>query len=192
MNTDEKNKIQQDDISVEELQLQIKNLSEGLTKEREKAEDYLSRLRYLQADFDNYQKRMLKQSEDIVKYAAEKLIVRLLDIFDDLERAINVGKEIQDKESLLHGINLIFQEFNKILEKEGLRKIECIGMNFNPNEHEAVEKIESEKYPDNIIFEECRKGYTLRGKVIRPSTVKVVKNTSESNKDNKGGKEEKN
>jgi molecular chaperone GrpE len=192
LNIDEKNKVQPDKITVEELHLQIKNLSEGLIKEREKAEDYLSRLRYLQADFDNYQKRMLKQSEDIVKYAAEKLIVRLLDILDDLERAINVGKEIQDKESLLHGINLIFQEFNKILEKEGLRTIDCVGMNFNPNEHEAVEKIESEKHPDNTIIEECRKGYTLRGKVIRPSTVKVVKNTSENNKNNKGEKEEKN
>ena len=108
MKSDDEKKPKEDDKSLKELKIQIENLSEDLIKEREKSEDYLNRLKYLQADFDNYQKRLHKQTEDIVKYAAEKLIVRLLDILDDLERAINVGKEIQDKEDLLHGINLIF------------------------------------------------------------------------------------
>ena len=175
MDSNSEDKSAQEKVDVEKLQSEIGELKEALTKERKTSEDYLNRLKYLQADLDNFQKRMLKEKEDIVKYASEKLIIRLLDILDDLERAINIGKDVEDKEALIAGINVVFKELNNILEKEGLRKIDSIGKNFNPNEHESLSRIETEKYPDDIVVEELRRGYTLKGKVIRPSMVKVAK-----------------
>jgi len=176
MNSDSKNNVDVDNDILEQIKLENKQLQENLINEQKRSEEYLNRLKYLQADFDNYRKKILKDMEDFVKHASEKLIYKLLDILDDLGKAIKIGTEVQDKKDLLNGITLVFEELKKILEKEGLKEIDSAGVKFNPNEHEAVKQIETNEYQDNIIIEELRKGYTFKGKVIRPSLVKVAKN----------------
>ncbi len=141
-----------------------------------KADDYLNRLKYLKADFENYKKRKDKEIENVLKWGNERLIVRLLNIIDDLERAINIGKQANTKEELIGGIEMILKDFHKVLKEEGLSKIEAKGKPFDPNRHEAVMRIETDEYPDNIIIDELRTGYLLDGRVIRPSSVKVASN----------------
>lgn len=156
------------------LENELEELRKALKEEHDRAEDYLNKLKYLQADFENFQKRVNREMLDLVRYGNERLIVNLLNIIDDLERAIKSSKETDSKESLIEGIEMILKELKEILKKEGLEEIESVGKNFDPNLHEAVAHVQAEDYSTNIIIEEIRKGYLLNGRLIRPSMVKVA------------------
>lgn len=160
------------------LESEIKELKEALEEERRKAEDYLTRLKYLQADFENYQKRVKREIEEAVRLGIEKLILKLLNVLDNLELALKVGKETDNKEALVRGVELTLNGLKEALKEEGLVGIEALGKPFDPNLHEAVEQIQTNNPPDNIVVEELRKGYILKGRVIRPSMVKVARLTS--------------
>ncbi|MGQ9718332.1 MAG: nucleotide exchange factor GrpE [Nitrososphaerales archaeon] len=163
------------------LENEIDKLRKALEEEHNRAEEYLNRLKYLQADFENFQKRANREILDLVKYGNERLIIKLLSVIDDLERAIKSGKESDGKEALLNGIGIILKELVDILKKEGLDKIDAIGKSFDPNLHEAIEYIETKDCPENTIVEEIRNGYLLNGRLIRPSMVKVAIRKGENN-----------
>jgi molecular chaperone GrpE len=156
------------------LENELEELRKALKEERDRAEDYLNKLKYLQADFENYQKRINKQMLDLVKYGNERLIVELLNIVDDLERTIKSSKETDNKESLMKGVGMVLKNLKEILRKEGLEEIEAVGKNFDPNLHEAIAHVQTDDYPTNTVIEEIRKGYLLNGRLIRPSMVKVA------------------
>ena len=147
-------------------------LKEALEREKERAEGYLNRLRYLQAGFENYQKR---EQEELVKRGSKKLIVKLLSVLDDLERAIEAGNSSSDKEALVSGVEMVLKELQATLAQEGLSQIEAVGKPLNPEFHEAIAAAETDQHPENIIVRVLRKGYSLNGKVIRPSIVEVAK-----------------
>lgn len=170
------------------LQGEIEKLTNALKEEKEKAEEYLNRLKYLQADFINYQKKTKKELEEATKLGSERLIVRLLDVMDDLERALEVAEKTEQNSSLVKGVAMVLKEFRDILRQEGVTTIEATGKPFNPNLHEAVMQVESAELEDNTIVEELRKGYLFSEKVIRPSMVKVVKSQPkfEDKKENLG------
>lgn len=134
---------------------------------KKKEPDYLTQLKYLQADFENYKKAIEKEKQQFINFANEKLIKELLTILDDFERAL---KTIKDKEHK-QGLNLLYQNFLKILENQGLKKIESLNKEFDPYYHEAILKEKSNK--DDIVLEEIQKGYLLNSKVIRHTKVKV-------------------
>ncbi|MHC1567584.1 MAG: nucleotide exchange factor GrpE [Candidatus Syntropharchaeia archaeon] len=163
-----------DDLEI--LENEIREKSKLLGKEDEKAKEYLSRLQYLQADFENYKKRMEKEKKEIVESATENLIIKLLDIMDNFQRAIDSAKNTKDWDALMKGIEMVFAQFRNVLEKEGVREIEAVGCEFDPYKHEAVGYVSSEDEEEGTIVEELRKGYMLHSKVIRPSLVKVIKN----------------
>lgn len=133
------------------------------------AEELLSRLKYLQADFDNYRKSFEREREQIIKLANESLISELLVVIDDFERALSIMKDGKDKE----GMKMIYNNLIKILERRGLKPIETAGKKFDPNFHEVVCKEPSCK-DDGLILEELQKGYMLKSTVIRPSKVKIA------------------
>jgi molecular chaperone GrpE len=160
---------------IKNLKREVEELKKALEEERKKAEDYLIRLKYLQADFENYQKRVKKEIEEAVRFEVEKLILKLLNVLDNLELALKIGRETNNKEALVKGVELTLNGLKEALKEEGLVGIEALGKPFDPNLHEAVEQIQTSNPPDNIVVEELRKGYILRGKVIRPSMVKVAK-----------------
>jgi len=161
------------------IENELEELRKALKEERDRAEDYLNRLKYLQADFENFQKRANREMLELVKYGNERLIVKLLNVVDDLERAIKSGKETNSKEALMDGVELILKELKEILRKEGLEEINAIGKSFDPNLHEAVAHVQTKDHPDNTVIEEIRKGYLLNGRLIRPSIVKVALSLSE-------------
>jgi len=113
---------------------------------------------------------------ELVKYGNEQLISKLLDVVDNLERAVISGKEVKEKEALLDGVEIVLKDLKETLKKEGLEEIGAVGEVFNPNLHDAVDKIETNDYPSNTIVKEIRKGYLFNGKLIRPSKVKVALN----------------
>ena len=172
------------------LQDEIERLTKALKEEKEKAEEYLNRLKYLQADFINYQKKIKKELEEAAKLGSERLIIRLLDVMDDLERAIEVAEKTEKNSSLVKGVEMVLKEFQDILKHEGVTGIEATGKPFNPNLHEAVVHVESAELEENTIVEELRKGYLFNEKVIRPSMVKIAK--SQPKFENKKENSEKN
>jgi len=160
-------------------------LKEALEREKERAEEYLNRLKYLQADFQNYQRRVEREREELVKRGNEELILKLLSVVDDLERAVEAGKSLSDKEVLVSGVEMVLKQFQAALAEEGLSQIEAVGKPLDPELHEAVATVETNHYPENIIVRVLRKGYSLNGKVIRPSMVEVAKKPTVSTQDEK-------
>ena len=149
----------------------VETLSKEFEKEQVKSRSYLNRLTYLQADFENYKKRVKKEIDESLHYGNRRLILELLPVLDELECAVKVGKKSVDQ-AFLKGVEMTLQKFLAILKKEGLSEIETIGKPFDTNRHEAVNRI-SVKGKDGIVIEEVRKGFMLRDMIMRPSLVMV-------------------
>jgi molecular chaperone GrpE len=140
-------------------------------QEKQRAEEYYASLQRLKAEFDNFRKRTQKEKEDLAKYGAERLLVRLLPVLDNLERALNTAAQVPEN-SLQTGVEMIYRLLQKVLEEEGLEPIPAVGCAFDPNLHEALLS-EASEAEENSILAELEKGYYLKGRVIRPSRVKV-------------------
>ena len=141
----------------------------------EKNKELEDRFLRLAAEFDNYKKRVARQFDDILKNANEKVILQVLEVADNFERALEAASNSADFESLHSGTELIYQHLLDVLEKEGVEPIRAVGEKFDPALHEAVMQIESDDYPEGIIAQEMTKGYKLKGRVIRFSKVVVSK-----------------
>ena len=152
----------------------LKNLEEALSAEEAKSKEYLDRLKYLQADFENYRRRVEKEFQELIQRGNEKLIVGLLNVMDDLEKAIEASKKTENMSAFLEGVEMIYKKLCSILEQEGLTKLEAVGKPFDPNMHEVLVKVPTKDYGDGIVIEEVRKGFMFKGKVVRPSIVKVA------------------
>ena len=160
---------------------EIAQLRRELDEARKLAEERLTRLQYLQADFDNYRKSLEREREQVIQHAGETLVRDLLPVLDDLERALPSLSQEKNRE----GFGLFSRKLHKILENHGLRSIESHGKRFDPNFHEAIAKEESDK-DEGTILEEYQRGYLLRSKVIRPSRVKIAEHTGECKEENHG------
>lgn len=137
-------------------------------------EEYKSKFVRLNAEFQNYKRRVEKEKSDIYSFGSEKIIGDILPILDNLERALESSKEEKTEgSSLRDGIQMIYKQFLDTLKKHGVEAIECVGEEFDPNFHHAVMQEENEESEENTVIEEFQKGYTLNSKVIRPSMVKV-------------------
>lgn len=127
------------------------------------------------AEFENYRKRAQRERQDLIKRANEQLILQLLSVMDNMERALAAADKKHDYVSLAKGVELIYNEFQAILNAQGLRRIESAGKMFDPHYHEAVGTETKEELEDNQIVDVLREGYLLRDKVIRPAMVRVNK-----------------
>ena len=153
---------------VDEPQI-VEEVKDPLKEAQDQAQQYLDIARRLQADFDNYRKRSQREVEDFKKYAASNLVGEMLTIVDDLDRALGIAGEETD---FVIGIKGVRTNLMKVLESNGLKEIPTDGM-FDPNMHEALCVVDGDE--DNTIAETYLKGYTLNGRVLRYSKVKVVK-----------------
>ncbi|WP_241558816.1 nucleotide exchange factor GrpE [Oceanobacillus halophilus] len=141
--------------------------------QKEKDETY-QRLVRLQAEFDNYKKRTLKEREADRKYKSQDLVNELLPAIDNFERALQV--EVTDEtKNLFDGITMVYRQLLDALQSQGVEIIESEGKEFDPNIHHAVMQVEDESIDSNTVVEELQKGYMLKDRVIRPSMVKVNK-----------------
>ena len=149
----------------------LARLEKTLEDERKRNEEYLTSLRYLQADFENYRKRVDREIRELEEFSTLGLVRKLIPVLDDLDLAVATAGKAEDK-GILEGVKMVQKNLNSALEGEGLHRIKAVGEPFNPSSHEAVDKVQGNASSDKVI-EEMRKGYTFKGKVLRPSAVKV-------------------
>jgi len=151
------------------------------------SKEYLEYLKRLQADFENYKKQQEKKKKEFIEFANEKLLNNLLPVVDNLEKALDSIKNENNLETIKQGINNILKDFHNILMREGVHPIKALDQKFDPYKHEAVMSFETDKYPEDTVTEELRKGYYIKSKVLRPAMVKVAiltkqkKNTEKEN-----------
>jgi molecular chaperone GrpE len=169
----------------EEQKEQPPSLEQQLDTEKRRSEDYLTRLKYLQADFENLKKRYDRQLEEVKNYCTERLVIQLLDVVDELEMAVKTGQSANSAQTLVEGVQMTLKKLRKVLEQEGVSPIECTeGKVFDPSRHHAIATVERDDVKECVVVEEVRKGYIMKDKVIRPSIVKVAVNPSKSQEEN--------
>jgi len=135
----------------------------------------------LAADFENFRRRQDSEKENLLKFGAENLLLDILPVIDNFDRAIDVSKKAKDMDSLLTGIELIKRQLIESMYKNGLEVIQALDTPFDPNFHESVQKIVDDTKEDQTVIHEVQKGYTLFGKVIRPTTVVISATSEEEN-----------
>jgi molecular chaperone GrpE len=157
----------------------VESLRQALAQEKEKAEANLAGWQRTQADFINYKRRIEQEKADLGKYANSELMLKLLPVLDDLERALAATPPRQAKLSWVEGVRLIERKLRTTLDGEGLSQIKALGEPFDPRFHEAVRQ---DKGKAGIVIEETQKGYMLNDRLLRPSKV-VVGNGEEADKE---------
>ncbi len=148
-------------------------LEEALKLEKAKSEDLLRRLQYLQADFENYRRRVEKEMGDVRKFGNERLLSDMLTVKDELELAYAKAQETKQNPAIVDGVGMILKRIQSLLSKEGVERIPGVGSKFNPDYHEAAMRIASDE-EEGTVVEEVRPGYRLKGRVLRASIVKVA------------------
>jgi len=158
-------------IATEEKLSEIKKT----TQEKDNlSKEYLKLLERMQADFDNYKKRQEIKQKEFIEFANAELLNNLLSVVDNLERALSSAADAKNAQAVKEGVNNTLKEFHNILNKEGVKPMQSIGHRFDPYQHEAVMKTETDKHSEDIVTEEFQKGYYIKSKVLRPAMVKVA------------------
>jgi molecular chaperone GrpE len=177
------------DESGSNVRSQVSQLEEALENEKERSTDLLRRLQYLQADFENYRKRVEKEMGDAKRFSNERLLSDLLTVKDELDLAFAKARETMQSPVLLEGVGMIQKRLQNILSKEGIERVPGEGSMFNPDYHEAALRVVSDE-EEGTVVEEVRAGYMLKGRVLRPSIVKVAgKNLVEENESREADRE---
>ncbi len=148
-------------------------LRRQLEEQTSLAQGYFESLARAKADFENLRKRSRQEKLDLIEYGSERLLVCLLPVLDNFERALADNSE--DLKSFKTGVKMIYTQFMEVLEGEGLKAIPAKGQQFDPQVHEAVMTEKTTELSDNTVMEELRVGYYYKDKVIRPSMVKVAR-----------------
>lgn len=151
---------------IEELQEQLKKKDEELAQQKN---DFLRE----KADLENFRKRLIKDKEDAIRFANERLLKELVQISDNLDRAMNAPNA--SLESLREGVEMIQKQFNTFLANHKVEAIEAMGKPFDPNLHEVMTQLESEEHDENTVMQEYSKGYTLNGRILRSAKVVTAK-----------------
>nr|WP_302141247.1 nucleotide exchange factor GrpE [uncultured Schaedlerella sp.] len=143
-------------------------------KKDEKIEELTDRLTRQMAEFDNFRKRTDKEKSQMYEIGAKDIINKILPVVDNFERGLAAVPEEEKKKPILEGMEKVYKQLMTTLEEIGVKPIEAVGQEFNPDFHNAVMHVEDEELGENIIAEEFQKGYTYRDSVVRHSMVKVA------------------
>lgn len=150
----------------------VESLKRALEEEAAKAKEYLAGWQRAQADFQNLKRRNEQEKEEVRKFSNAMLILQLLSVLDDFERAFSSLPAGLAQVTWVDGVRLVYRKLQAVLESNGLSEIQAVGQPFDPNCHEAVHHHEGE---EGMVLEEVQRGYRLHGRVIRPTLVVVGK-----------------
>ena len=139
-----------------------------------KAAEYWDQLLRLRADFENTKKRLDRDKQEAIRFANEKLLIEVLPIMDNLDRAMASLAEGHDPEKVKEGLGIAQGELHGVLEEHGVTVVKSVGEAFDPQFHEAVAVVDNKDVKDGTIVEEIQRGYLLNGRLIRPSRVKIA------------------
>ena len=159
---------------MEQLQEQIRLKDEEIANQKD---TFLRE----KAELENFKKRLTKEKDDFVQFANERLLQELIQIEDNLERALEVPNATI--ESLKEGVEMIQKQFSTFLKNQKVEPIEAIGKDFDPTLHEVLNQQESEEHEENTVIEQYSKGYTLNGRILRPTKVVISKKPDEKKED---------
>lgn len=140
----------------------------------EKIEELTDRVRRQMAEFDNFRKRTEKEKTQMFETGAKSIVEKILPVVDNFERGLVAVTEEEKGTPFVEGMEKIYKQMMTVLEEAGVKPIEAVGQEFDPNLHNAVMHVEDEEFGENIIAEEFQKGYTYRDSVVRHSMVKVA------------------
>ena len=143
-------------------------------KKDEKIEELTDRVRRQMAEFDNFRKRTEKEKTQMFETGAKSIVEKILPVVDNFERGLAAVTEEEKGTPFVEGMEKIYKQMMSVLEEAGVKPIEAVGQEFDPNLHNAVMHVEDEEFGENIIAEEFQKGYTYRDSVVRHSMVKVA------------------
>jgi len=164
------------DFHLENKLSELEILRQSFEEKKKLADSYYDQLLRLGAEFDNYRKRVEKEKDELIEFGKQELVVKLLGILDSFDLAvISTRNEKNEEKSIREGIELIHKQLRELLEKEGVKKLETVGQQFDPDLHHALEYQESDEHNDNQILKEIRPGYLFHDRVIRPAMVVVAK-----------------
>jgi molecular chaperone GrpE len=162
-----------DSLKESDFEADLDKAQKLMDEEKRRSEDYLTRLTYLQADFENYRKRVDREMRDVEAYSTSELMKKLLPVVDDLDLAVATLESTPEAKDLLEGVGMVRKNLGTVLQSEGLEAIEAVGYPFNPEVHEAVERVDGKENKVDMVIGETRKGYIFKDRVLRPSMVKV-------------------
>lgn len=162
-----------------DVKLSAKEYEELVQKAGER-DEYQDKWMKVHAEYENTRRRLENEKSQHMKFANEGLISRLFPIVDNFDMALAAMETAEDKAAVMQGIELVQKEFHRILDENGVKKIETEGKQFDPNVHEAVFAEETSEHPDGFILQEVRAGYLLNERLLRPAQVKIAKNISEN------------
>lgn len=148
-------------------------LNEELSSEKKRNEELLTRMKYMQADLENYRKRMEKEMKEAGESLTRTLVTKLLTVQDELDLAVKHAKKGKADAEIIEGLGMVRRNLEAALESVGVERIESVGMPFDPSVHEAVEKVQGKASGKDVVLEEVRSGFIFRGHLLRPSMVKV-------------------
>ncbi|MFI5102450.1 MAG: nucleotide exchange factor GrpE [Terriglobales bacterium] len=145
--------------------------TEKLKAERDALLDRLARL---QAEFDNARKRAVREQQEFREFAAADVVKNFLPILDSFERALRAAGDSSD---FRNGVELIYRQFQDVLQKIGVQPIASIGQPFDPRVHEAIEMVDTTEVPDHHVLDELQRGYKYKERLLRPAMVRVARNS---------------
>lgn len=151
----------------------VEESSEGTDLQKEIEALKASELR-IRADFDNFRRRTNEENAKRVKFASQSVIEKLIPLIDNFERALQVQATSEDAKQIQSGVDMIHRQLLDVLNAEQVEVIEAVGQPFDPNFHQAVMQEPSDEFESGIVTMELQRGYTMHGRVIRPSMVKVA------------------
>lgn len=154
--------------------MEIEVLKKELIDREEKNRELTDNIKRLQAEFENYRKRMVREQTRILETAEADLVKKLLEAIDNLERALESAESGHDYDALRDGVGLTLNQLFEILGKEGLETIDPHGEAFDPNFHEAVLSVSHDDYDEGTVSDVLQKGYIFRGRLLRPAKVEVA------------------
>jgi len=163
-------------------------LIEEIKRVRAEKDEQLDQLIRMKAEFENYKKRVQREIEQRVRYAEEEFVRRLLSALDSFDRALDQSTPESGVSAVMEGFEQIRQQFHDAFEASGVTMVDSVGSKFDPYFHEAMMVVESDEHNEDTVVDELERGYTLRGKVIRPAKVAV--NISRKTENDEGSGED--
>lgn len=161
-----------EELGTASAQTESAEVAVDIESARTEAQDYLDHLRRLQAEFDNYRKRVQRELQEARELGGAPVLARLLEVLDDFELALMAAEEKPDLDRFLHGVELVYSKFTDALKAEGLERMDVQGKPFDPEQHEALMQT-GDGDGDPVVADVLRPGYTLKGRVLRPAGVRV-------------------
>ncbi len=171
LNVEEENQTEEAPLTDQQSDERIKELEIQASEWQDK---FLRKV----AEFENYKRRTENDQLNLIKYAAESFVIKLLDVVDDFERSLVHIQDAKDTSTIEEGIKLVYNKLLKTLEEQGVKKIESVGQPFDVNFHEAVMQMQNDSVPPHTILDEIQSGYVYKDRVIRHSKVIVSDESS--------------